>query len=114
MKVKLVSAFVVLFFAAHSASAQPHASKSTQELKEELIREKYQTEIALERAKRERLVREAQHTDHFDRQREIEYRRMEQEAKNRERQDDLLNINSGINIINNAIRSLEIIRSARF
>jgi hypothetical protein len=95
--------------------SEPDSMDATsQDLREQLARERYKTEIALERAKRERILKETQQVEYINRQREIEYKRMEQERKNRETQDDLLNINTGLNVIINLVRSLEVIRTARF
>lgn len=77
---------------------------STQDLKEELARERYRTEIAIERHKRENLEREQEQRNYDNRMREAQYRRVEQERINRQRSDEINSINQGVNVLGNLAR----------
>lgn len=120
---KKIFAFAIpvsLIFSAGVASAQSHyydpalgeyvesspstSGSSTQDLKQELARERYLTQIAIERQKRQRLEREDEARSYDNRMREAQYRRAEQERDNRQRNEGINSINAGVNVLGNIAR----------
>lgn len=94
--------------AAQSRHYDAGRGASTQELREELARERYLTEIAMERHKRQKLDREQELRDYDNRIRDVQYRRAEQERINRERYDGINSVNQGVNVIGNILRTIQI------
>lgn len=85
-------------------SYSSRASSSAQDLKEELARERYLTEIAIERHKREKLERESEIRSYDSRMKEAQYRRVEQERQISERNSGINSINQGVNVLGNIAR----------
>jgi flagellar motility protein MotE (MotC chaperone) len=84
-------------------SSATDRGKTPQQLRDELERERYLTEIAMERSRRRQLEQEQDAQDYNSRMREVEYRRSQEEREYRERTNEIYSVNQGVNVIANAI-----------
>lgn len=77
--------------------------KTSHQLRAELEREQYLTQIAIERNRRRQLEQEHNADDYNSRMRDVEYQRAQEEREYRERTNDIYSIGQGVNVISNAI-----------
>ncbi len=87
----------------HVDSRNSEKGKTSHELREELARERYLTQIAIERNRRRQLEQEQDAHDYNSRMRDVEYRRAQEEREYRERTNEIYSIGQGVNVISNAI-----------
>lgn len=124
--IKQVCSLIVILTAATPAFAQSHyydrdigayvesepsvKGASVEDLKEELARERYKTQIVMERRKRAQYEHEQEYSEYNNRMREVEYERSQQELENRGRTNQIYSVNQGVNVIGNIIRSAQMIK----